>query len=133
MLAGPAGAVSTIQTESCCEQCGYILRGAALSCLLYHWRRFWHVALMIVLPPAMLALWVGEVFLEPEYYLPRLQAGLACALITAAAMMVGGAIGVLIGRPIGRGLLRVLLPNRPRQLFAFLWRRDGKEMPVGPF
>jgi hypothetical protein len=37
-------------------------------------------------------------------------------------------IGLLIGRPIARGLVRLLVPPKPRQHLAFLWIIDGKTM-----
>jgi hypothetical protein len=36
--------------------------------------------------------------------------------------------GLLLGRPIARGLLRILLPPAPRQHLAFLWTVDGKRI-----
>lgn len=38
------------------------------------------------------------------------------------------AVGLLLGRPIARGLLRILLPPNPRQHLAFLWMIDGKQL-----
>jgi hypothetical protein len=37
---------------------------------------------------------------------------------------------IAIGRPIARGLLRILLPLRLRQSLVFLWRVDGKDLPT---
>jgi hypothetical protein len=36
--------------------------------------------------------------------------------------------GLVLGRPIARGLLRILLPPSPRQHLAFLWTVDGKQL-----
>ena len=38
--------------------------------------------------------------------------------------------GLLLGRPIARGLLRILLPPAPRQHLAFLWTIDGKQLKL---
>ena len=32
--------------------------------------------------------------------------------------------------PIARTLLRMFIPPKPRQHFAFLWAADGKTMPA---
>jgi hypothetical protein len=43
--------------------------------------------------------------------------------------MLGTLVGVLIGRPVIRGLLRVLIPARALQSAAVLWFADGKVPP----
>ena len=48
--------------------------------------------------------------------------------------MIGGAafamaVGLLIGRPLGRIAVIALVPPRPRQFLAFLWLADGKTPP----
>lgn len=40
------------------------------------------------------------------------------------------AIGLLVGRPIARGALHILLPPRLRQHLAFLWTTDGKQLAL---
>jgi hypothetical protein len=40
--------------------------------------------------------------------------------------MVAVGIGLWIGRSFARGLVRILVPPRPRQHLAFLWITDGK-------
>ena len=42
--------------------------------------------------------------------------------------LCGVAVGLLIGRPIARAALHVLLPPKVRQHLAFLWTRDGKRL-----
>jgi hypothetical protein len=39
-------------------------------------------------------------------------------------------LGLLLGRPIFRGLIRALLPPRARAGLAVLWRIDGKQPPA---
>ena len=39
-------------------------------------------------------------------------------------------VGLMLGRPIARGLLRILLPPAPRQHLAFLWTIDGKQLKL---
>ncbi len=45
--------------------------------------------------------------------------------------MLGGVLGVMLGRPIARGLAVMFLPPRLRQALAFLWIADGKAPPGG--
>ena len=46
------------------------------------------------------------------------------------AELLGGLLAARYGRSIVRGLLTMLLPSRPRQVFAFLWLVDGKQLPL---
>lgn len=41
---------------------------------------------------------------------------------------VTAGVGLLVGRPIARGLVRLLVPPKPRQHLAFLWITDGKTL-----
>jgi hypothetical protein len=50
----------------------------------------------------------------------------------ALLAMVGMLLGIVIGRPVVRGLLRVLIPARALQSAAVLWFADGKVPPRGP-
>lgn len=49
--------------------------------------------------------------------------------ITDGSAYLGLVLGVLIGRPVVRGLARGLLPPRMRSALAFLWLADGKAPP----
>jgi hypothetical protein len=42
----------------------------------------------------------------------------------------GLGVGLLLGRPVARGLLRILVPPKPRQHLAFLWTIDGRRLPA---
>lgn len=43
--------------------------------------------------------------------------------------MLGGLTALFCGRPLARGLVRMLLPSRLRAPFAYLWLADGKSPP----
>ncbi|MDB5353638.1 MAG: hypothetical protein JWN24_91 [Phycisphaerales bacterium] len=43
---------------------------------------------------------------------------------------LGVSLGLLLGRPIIRGLLRILVPPKPRQHLAFLWTVDNRKAPL---
>lgn len=109
--------------------------GVLLASALYHWRARWHVLAAAALPFAgLLIAWLE--WRDRRFYMDwsedPLRDMLLIAAIVAAVQAVGGVIGVCIGRPVVRGLLRVLLPNASRKHFAFLWRRDGRQLPLGP-
>lgn len=88
------------------------------------------------------------------FLMPTLGCGIAMVAFTADPMtawirgwgqvrigtaygleIIGIAIGLAIGRPVIRFFLRLFLPPRVRQHFAFLWIVDGKKMKlesIGP-
>jgi len=106
--------------------------GCLLACALYHWKRRWHIfAAMIV--PMVATGFVALAAVGSEYRQLRLSNAFGVFLLVMAIQALGGILGVCVGRPVGRALVRALLPNHTRKFFAFLWRRDGKEMPLGPF
>ncbi|MGH7213963.1 MAG: hypothetical protein ACREIT_04290 [Tepidisphaeraceae bacterium] len=93
----------------------------------------WHVpkrryAWAILLPVAAGAfiLWVWWVDDMTEWVrgwaVPRVAVYVA---LEAGVLM----LGTLLGRPIARGLARLFVPPKPRQVLAFLWRADGLEPP----
>ncbi|MCA9286386.1 MAG: hypothetical protein KDA22_14265, partial [Phycisphaerales bacterium] len=60
--------------------------------------------------------------IEEHLGTPLMFAGLGFAA-------VGGAIGLLVGRSVVRGLLRLLLPWPARAVFGVLWTADGLSPP----
>jgi hypothetical protein len=91
------------------------------------------VAIMIMLGAASLSAiplidWLQE---QPQwmYQASRSQIGpraLAISLAWGGACLV---MGLMIGRPVTRGLMRLMLPPRLRSSLAFLWLADGKNPP----
>lgn len=106
--------------------------GCLLACVVYHWRLRWHV-LAAVAVPAVAALFSWLEHSGTWYRTWRGSGGMQVIYGIMALQMLGGILGAALGRPVARGVIRVLLPNRSRRFFAFLWRRDRKEMPLGPF
>jgi hypothetical protein len=103
-----------------------LLAGMGMAVFLSHLKRRW-VAVLAVVP--LLALLV--VYYEDRdhwkanmegYFLYRLglEFGLQCA---------GLAVGVMLGRPVARGVLRVVLSRRMLQYVRVLWEVDGKAAP----
>jgi len=106
--------------------------GCLLACALYHWERPWHIA-AAALSPVLATGFVALAALESEYAQSRFAVSLHVFFVVMLVQIGGGLIGVSVGRPVGRAVIRILLPNRTRRYFAFLWRRDGKELPLGPY
>ena len=50
-------------------------------------------------------------------------------LLHSLAQLLGLALGIWLGRPVVRGVLRVVLPPRSLQMFAPLWWVDQKRLP----
>ena len=40
-------------------------------------------------------------------------------------------LAMTFGRPVARVVVSIMIPPRPRQVFAYLWHADGKQMPTG--
>ncbi len=92
----------------------------------HHWRRVPSVlfAVVLSLAPGSLVAIVGfldgEVFGDHEPIL---------VLMCAACLLAGALVGVVLGRPLARVAIRVLLPPRIRGSFSFLWLADGMQPP----
>jgi hypothetical protein len=107
-----------------------LVSGALMVVFLWHWRRARYA--LVLLLPFVIAAGVAALFyandMDDEYERLRgwiLSRSMGYAALEAASL----AIGMLLGRPAARGLLRMFVPPRPRQHFAFLWRIDGKTPP----
>jgi hypothetical protein len=102
--------------------------GVLMVVFLWHWKKRRY--LWTLLLPLACAGFVSTVFaVDDEYELIRawaIRIAFSYAALEAASMI----LGMLVGRPIVRGLLRMFVPPRARQHFAFLWRCDGKAMPA---
>lgn len=106
-----------------------VVTGALLVTVMWHWprRQYALVTLLPFVPAAfVLAMTLGE--WDHQY---DLVAGWVVRSVLAHAGVQGLSIGagILLGRPIARGLVRMFIPPRPRQHLAFLWHADGKMMP----
>ena len=101
--------------------------GVLLVVFFWHWqRRRYKWALLL---PLAVAAVVSVIFCIDEMYILIRPFAVQMCFGWAMAELAGMALGVLVGRPIARGLLRMFIPPRPRQAFAFLWGADAKVMP----
>lgn len=100
--------------------------GGLFSVVLWHLKSGWRALAWI--PPVFgcgvaAVIWVNEP-MAIMIWRWGLRWIVGYSLIESAAV----AIGLLVGRPIARGVLRILLPPNPRQHLAFLWTVDGKQL-----
>ncbi|HLL90072.1 MAG TPA: hypothetical protein VK324_12290 [Tepidisphaeraceae bacterium] len=104
--------------------------GGTIAVTAWHVRR-WHHLWVAVLPLAAAgvtyASLLAQVRASPEMRVMVLWLAWFVALQVAAV-----AVGIALGRPIARGIVRFVVPPGPRQALAFLWRADGKPMPGEP-
>ena len=105
-----------------------LVSGTLLVTFFWHWKRS-RYRLVLLLPFAVAAVVLSVMLLEDDYEFIRGWA-ISRALMHASLQALFMYVGILIGRPVVRGLLRMFIPPRPRQLFAFLWRADGKTPPA---
>jgi hypothetical protein len=85
------------------------------------------VVLIVVIPdaisfrlPAWLPGYVASGTLAPEVMIPHLR------FMLLGALLVFITLGMFMGRPIARGLIRLLLPPKYASAFSFLWESDGQ-------
>jgi len=111
--------------------CIALAGGVLLVVFLWHWPRRRYLLVMLI--PFMAAagalglMWLfdsGNEYRNVRGWMIRNAA--AYAALGAACL----GVGILIGRPIARGLLRMFIPPTPRQHFNFMWHIDGKAPPA---
>lgn len=102
------------------------LTGGLFSVVLWHlkwpWRALAWLAPVIGCTVAALA-WVSD---PAALFVWRWGLRWIATYLILEGVTVGA--GLLLGRPVVRGVLRLLLPPRPLQHLAFLWTVDGKRM-----
>jgi hypothetical protein len=105
---------------------GFVV-GLLMVTFLWHWprRRYALGALL----PFLSALFTSCMFSFNSEYRHIRGWSVSRGMLVAGMEMFGMLLAIPIGRSISRGLIRVVVPPRPRQLLAFLWRVDGKDKP----
>jgi hypothetical protein len=104
---------------------GY-LAVALATVLCHHWRRWGYILHATVFPLAVAA--TLGVILHPAPARIRDFAYPYCAWFVGLQLL-GGVLAVSTGRPVARGLARLLLPPGWRANLAPLWSADGLEPP----
>jgi hypothetical protein len=105
-----------------------LLASLATVVVLPHWPRRAYTAVAVAWPIAV-ALVVSYIW---RLMAPHLTAwGASYIWAHALICMLGGVVGVMIGRPLARLVVRICLPPRVRPVLSFLWLADGCEPPSG--
>ena len=103
--------------------------GALLVTLFWHWkRRRYPLVMLLPFLVAAFALY-GTIFDSSNEYASIAGWTASRILMHAAGQAAAIALGVLLGRPLARGLVRMFIPPKPRQHLAFLWQADGRPVP----
>jgi hypothetical protein len=105
-----------------------LLTGVFFAVLLWHatgWRRIFAMAPPLVGCGFAMVIWNSDPMMSHVRDFGMRQIGFFLLL-----EIVGVSIGLFIGRPLGRGALRLLVPPKLRQHASFLWTIDGKRLPV---
>lgn len=98
-----------------------------------HWRRWGYVCFAISWP--MIGVVIFHVLIWPELYSWRMVTielrdwHMKSALGIEAIAIAGGLAAVWLGRPIARGIIRLIVPPKRRGVFAYLWLADSKTPP----
>jgi hypothetical protein len=104
--------------------------GTATACIGWHWSMAWRLSSLLL--PTLPLLFLLSMRLVPGYGYSRV-ASLATWQVWVWMVYTPQACGVLVGllhgRRIGRGVVSLLVPSKPRRLFKFLWDADHKTMP----
>lgn len=112
------------------------LDGCIVAAFAWFWRRGWSAVWLLM--PFLAAVVVLSMQLSDQQYTymganrPRREGesiwyAITAGMLVCQCVLLGA--GLLLGRPIARFALTVLIPPKSRQLFAFLWHRDGLTMP----
>ncbi len=105
---------------------GTVAGGLCVS-LLWHWpRRRYAWCLLVPVAPAV---FLSLIYLANEQYQLIRGPAVGRAALMAAVQGLGVLIGLAVGRPLARALVRTVVPPKPRQALAFLWQVDGKVAP----
>ncbi|HQA46692.1 MAG TPA: hypothetical protein PK579_19270 [Phycisphaerae bacterium] len=98
---------------------------ATIAC--HHWPRWGYAVFAAAIPLTVTAVIWALLMLEVDDMMsavPRFYAALLASL-----QIVGGLLAVRTGRPVARGVIRLLLPPNLRTYMAFLWSADNLQPP----
>lgn len=144
---GPGGTHQVIATLQSFDRADEVLAlsmitGISLGCgfagaliltvCMPHWRRVWYSVAAIAWPVAAWLFFFTvvrfDVARDGDAASIYTQVGLEAGSQVVATMATG-LLGVWFGRPIVRGLVRVVVPPRLRTPLAYLWLVDDKTFP----
>ena len=105
-----------------------LVLGIAQAAVMWHlreWRRWAIPISLLLIPVTFLAITVRS-----DAYALLGSAFIGGTVLQIALFLGTYALGLLIGRPVARFLVTMLIPPRPRQMLAFLWHADAKVVPT---
>jgi hypothetical protein len=108
----------------------YIAAGLFMAIAFWHWRRRgkWALLVPVFIGIASYTIWITiERGTDWVFGWTMRNLGAWVAFDTVAL-----AVGLMIGRPLARLLVRLVVVPKRRPLFGFLWIADGKQPPGPP-
>ncbi|UCG33438.1 MAG: hypothetical protein JSU68_02160 [Phycisphaerales bacterium] len=100
--------------------------GMYLMIVVPHWRRVAYTGVVLAVP-LLVGLVVAFSWNEQAPHL--FGWGLTYVAAHAGVQVLGGVLGVVLGRPAARMLVRLVLPASIRPRLAYLWLADNKPFP----
>ena len=94
--------------------------------VFHHWPR-WAYWPAVLSAPVLVAMIVWFVWRAEAPHLLAWGTPYVCG--HALVQMLGGAAGIVAGRPLARLIVRIFLPPRARPVLAFLWLADNQPLP----
>ena len=98
-----------------------------------HWRRWGYVCFAVGWPMISILIFHGLIWRENYNWrmvtVDLMNWHMKTAISIEVIAIVGGLVAVWLGRPVARGLIRVIIPPKRRGAFAYLWLADGKTPP----
>ncbi|MFK7790558.1 MAG: hypothetical protein AB8C95_13835 [Phycisphaeraceae bacterium] len=98
-----------------------------------HWRRWGYVCFASGWPLIGIFLFHGlawrEIYGWHLVTADLLHWHLYCAIAIEGSALAASLLAVWMGRPITRGIVRIVIPPKRRGVFAYLWLVDGKDPP----
>lgn len=104
-----------------------LVAGVLTVVFFWHWKKRRY--LLTTLLPLSAAAFMIVIYAVNDDFQPVLGYATRVSLGHAAWQAAWMCLGILIGRPVARGILRTIVPPNPRQHFNFLWHADGKKPP----
>jgi len=98
-----------------------------------HWPRWGYVLFACAWP--LVGVLIFHALVWRELYgwrivtVDLMQWHLQCAIAIEATALLAGLLAVWLGRPVTRGIVRLIVPPNRRGAFAYLWLADGKTPP----
>jgi len=98
-----------------------------------HWRRWGYVCFALGWPAIVIVIFHGFIWRVDYSWrlvtIDYMKWHLAMAISVEGLAIAAGLLAVWLGRPVSRGIVRLIIPPKRRGVFAYLWLVDGKTPP----